>query len=215
MFKRKYIFELRRTKYLRYTRGTLLLSLISFSIYSVFCGIFVAYSEGQNDQANLAFSNKQPDLIVVFTGDLGRIPFALKKAQEFKNSKIFITGVHNKTTINSILYPQNLEKKINPEKLEIDYLARNTVENVISTLRYIQKKGHMNSILIVSHDYHIVRIKLILETLAPKNEGYQFFYSGVKTDYLKWRNLKILYKEAFKLLRTFGFLMIWDPETSV
>lgn len=213
MFKRKYIFELRSTRYLRYTRGFFLLSIIIFTIYSIFCVVFIIYSKDQNHQANKALTKRHPDLIAVFTGDLGRIPYALNKAKEYKNSKVFITGVHSKTTINSILYPID-QKTFDPENLEIDYLARNTVENVISTLNYIRQKNQMNSILIVSHDYHIVRIKLILETLVPKNENYQFYYSGIKTDYFKWRNLKILYKEAFKLLRTFGFLMIWDPEIS-
>ena len=43
-------------------------------------------------------------------------------------------------------------------------------------------------------------------------EEFDIHYSGIKTSYDNWRNLKILYKEVFKLLRTYGFLVFWDSQ---
>ena len=61
-------------------------------------------------------------------------------------------------------------------------------------------------------DYHIMRIKLLFDNLKSKNTSYKFFYHGIPTDYSKFRNIKILYKEVFKLIRTYGFILFWDPE---
>ena len=55
-----------------------------------------------------------------------------------------------------------------------------------------------------------MRIKLILNDIVQPGEDFNFYFSGIKTSYTNWRNLKILYKEVFKLLRTYGFLLFWD-----
>lgn len=210
MFSRKYVFEVKKTRYLRYFKNVLTYSCLFLIIYSLFCGIFIIVSDNENTMADQTFFKKSPDLIAVFTGDLGRIPFALKKAYEYKESKLFITGVYSKNSIKTILENYHSEYKIDAAKLEIDYLARNTVENVISTLRYLRTENSAKRILIISHDYHIMRIKLIMENLKGSHEPYDFYYLGLKTDYSNWRNLKILYTEVYKLIRTFGFLLFWN-----
>ncbi len=210
MFSRKYVFESKKTRSLRYLKNVLSIFSIVFLFYSLFCFIFIIVSDKENVLAKDSFFHSSPDLIVVFTGDLGRIPFALKKAQLHKDTQLFITGVYSKNSINSIIANYDKDFPIDKDKMKVDYLARNTVENVISTLRFLRSQDEFKRILIISHDYHIMRIKLIMENLKSETEPYQFFYSGVKTDYTHFRNLKILYKEVYKLIRTYGFLLLWN-----
>jgi len=211
MFSSKYIFETRRTRYLRYSQNTLFIFLLSLIVYSICCVVFILVSENENKHSLEAFFKRPPDLIAVYTGDVGRIPYALKKAKEYKQSNIFITGVYSKNSVETLLRPLEVSEQVDSKLLNIDYLARNTVENVISTYRHLRNTKGVKKVLIISHDYHIMRIKLIINELKTKQDEYDFYYSGIKTDYKKIRNIKILYKEVFKLVRTWGFLTLWDP----
>jgi uncharacterized SAM-binding protein YcdF (DUF218 family) len=168
-----------------------------------------ARNESKNSKS--AFVQSPPDLIVVFTGGPGRIEFAIKKAQEFKQPNIFISGVHEKNSVSSLINP--IDKNSNKDHVEIDYTAKNTVENVMSTLKYLRSNRGLNKILIISSDYHIMRIKQIISTLQKENDKYEFFFSAVPSSYLHFHNIKLLYIETFKLLRTKIFLMFWNQQT--
>lgn len=133
-------------------------------------------------------------------------------AKEFNQSNIFITGVYSKNSVNTLIQPLDLEGIVNPDLLNIDYLARNTVENVLATLQFLRSKNGINTVLIISSDYHIMRIKLILDKVKVKEDKYVFNYSGVPTNYSEMRSLKILYTEVFKYLRTYFFLLLWESE---
>lgn len=212
MFTKSYIFETSATRTKRYLKNALLSGILFFFVYTICCFVFILVSNNENKVTAEAFYQKNPDLLVVFTGDAGRIPYALKKAKQHPNSQIFITGVYSKNTIESLLNPLDLEEEMDLNRLEIDHLARNTVENVVATLRFLRSKKNLKSVLVISHDYHIMRIKIIADKLMTPDEPYQFYYTGVQTDYLNFRHLKILYKEVFKLARTYLFLMLWDTD---
>ena len=93
--------------------------------------------------------------------------------------------------------------------IELEYLARNTVENGLATMNYLRKlEGHKN-VLIISSDYHILRIALILNTLK-QNGKYNFYFESIPHDYTDIRNLRKLFKEVYKLLRTTTFLLFWN-----
>jgi uncharacterized SAM-binding protein YcdF (DUF218 family) len=212
MFSSKYIFETRRTRSFRYLRNFLKIFLFLSVTYICSGYLFILASKNENNLSLEKFFRKAPDLIVVFTGGAGRIPYALKMSKEFKQPQMFITGVYSKNSVNTLLNPLNLKDEINPYAIEIDYHARNTVENALSTLRYLRNKSGLQNILIVSHDYHILRIKTIFNSIRVTGDDYNFFYTGLQSDYKRWRNLKILYKEVYKFIRTYFFLMIWDSE---
>ncbi|MBT3584543.1 MAG: DUF218 domain-containing protein [Halobacteriovoraceae bacterium] len=186
------------------------MSLISFVAYSGFCLSFILVSDKEERTSTQALFKKPPELIVVFTGDSGRIPYALKKAEHYNQSNIFITGVYSKNSVETLLAPFKASNKLNYDLLKIDYLARNTVENVIATLRHLRDNQNLKKVLIVSHDYHIMRIKLLMTQLKSESDDFEFYYSGVKTDYKKMRNIKVLYKEVFKLIRAYIFISFWD-----
>ena len=186
-----------------------------FFLYSLLCLVFIPISNKENKATNEHFFKKAPDVIVVFTGDIGRVPFAFKKAIEYPQAKVFITGVFSKNTVTSLLAQNgftNIDQKIDTNQLEIEYLARNTVENVIATLNFLRKQKEINEVLIASHDYHILRIQSIINKLKSPEDNFTFYYTGISTSYRDWRNIKIIYKEVYKLIRTYGFLMLLNIE---
>ena len=212
ILKSKYVFESKTTKMYRHIQGVLVIFLALFLTYTFVCSILLLDARNETKNAKTSFVSTPPDLIVVFTGGPGRIEYAIKKAQEFKQPNVFITGVHQKNSV------KNLINTIDPEgtdHVELDYTARNTVENVVNTLKYLRNNRGLNKILIISSDYHIMRIKQIINTLIKDDDKFTFYFSAVTSNYLSFRNLKILYTETFKLIRTKIFLIFWDQKSSV
>jgi uncharacterized SAM-binding protein YcdF (DUF218 family) len=186
-----------------------------FCCYTFACAILLLDARNESKNAVATFVQSPPDLIVVFTGGPNRIEFAVKKAQEFKQPNVFITGVHEKNSVKTLMNPIDPKATEPTEHIELDYLAKNTVENVVSTLNYLRNNRGLNKILVISSDYHIMRIKFIFNTLAKENEKYSFYFSPVPSDWLSWRSYKILYTEVFKLIRTKVFMMYWDQKSPI
>lgn len=212
ILKSKYVFESKNTKMYRHLKGMLILLVSIFLMYSFVCSILLLDARNETKNTKTTFIQTPPDLIVVFTGGPGRIEYAIKKAQEFKQPNVFITGVHEKNSV------KNIMNTINPQEvdhIELDYTARNTVENVVSTLKYLRNNRGLNKILIISSDYHIMRIKQIINTLIKEDDKFSFYFSAVTSNYLSFRNIKILYIETFKLVRTKVFLMFWDQKSPI
>lgn len=216
MFSKKYVFE---TKYTR-TRRTIinLLLMTFFFLFSIFllCIYIPRYANNHAEKTESTFYQKAPDVIAVFTGDKGRIDYAFKMAEKYPSVKIFITGVYAKNNLTTLLRKQGKDISVDEfleqesHHIELDYLARNTVENGIATLNYLKRIEKAKNVIIVSSDYHMLRISLIMSTLT---DGYKFYFDSIKGDYSQWRDLKILFKEVFKLLKTSTFLFFWDKET--
>ena len=214
MFSSKYIFETRETKALRRIKNLLIYSFFLSFVYLISGYFFILFSQNQNALAKETFFKSSPDLITIFTGDTGRIPFGIKLAKAYKQSNIFITGVYVKNSVDSLLDSIELGQEIDPNLLEIDHFARNTVENCLSTLRYLRQKKGFKEVLVISHDSHIPRIKTIFSNIQSSDDNFNIYLMGVETDYTQWRNLKILYTEVYKYIRTYAFLMIWDQSDS-
>ena len=212
MFSKKYIFETKRTRFFRYFQNSVFVFIVSIILYAIISLLFILTSRNYNQTTTQAFYNLSPDLIVVFTGDSGRIPLAIQVAKKYKTSNIFITGVYSKNSVDSLLRPYELDGSIDPNMLTIDYLARNTVENVISTLRHLRENKGNKRIIVISHDYHVMRIKLIFNKLLEKSDDIEINYYSVNTDFTNLRNIKIMAKEVYKWIRTYGFLLLWSPE---
>jgi uncharacterized SAM-binding protein YcdF (DUF218 family) len=214
ILKSKYVFESKKTKMYRHLLSFLIILVSLFFSYTFICTILLLDARNETKNAKASFVNTPPDLIVVFTGGPGRIEYAVKKAQEFKQPNVFITGVHEKNSVKTIMNPITPHSS-ETEHIEIDYTARNTVENVISTLKYLRNNRGLNKILIISSDYHIMRIKQIINTLSSEEDKFSFFFSAVPSNYLHFKNIKILYTETFKLVRTKIFLLFWDQKSPI
>lgn len=216
MFTKKYVFETKKTRSERIIRSIvfiLLLALTTFALMAIYIPIF---AKNQKRIADENFYQRSPDVIAVFTGDVGRIDYALKKGEKSPSTKIFITGVYVKNSLKTLLEKQgrniSVDEYLNQEShhVEIDYLARNTIENGLATLRFINRLDSHKNILIISSDYHIFRISNIMDTLKDENSEYNFFYDSIPSDYSKTANLSKLFKEVYKFFKTSTFLMFWD-----
>lgn len=191
----------------------MLLFGITFILLTVYLPI---YAEKQNELSNQAFFGRSPDVIAVFTGDTGRLDYTFKLAEKYPSAKIFITGVYAKNNLEILLKKQgrdiSIEDYLEQEShhIEIDYLARNTIENGLATLNYIRTLPNVGKILIISSDYHIFRISRIMNTISDENTQYQFFYESINSDFNKTANLQKLIKEVYKFFKTATFLFFWD-----
>jgi len=179
------IFTENKRSILFYVKKILLYVLVIFSFYTFLCFLFIIESNNKTKQANEHFYKKSPDLIATFTGDIGRIGYTLKKAKEFNEStKIFISGVYSKNSVKTLYRLENeslSNSLVDPNRIEIDYYARNTFENVISTLRYLRKNNGIKEVMVISSDYHIMRIQSIFNKLQSADSHYQIYYYGRKT----------------------------------
>lgn len=178
------------------------------------------YAKNQNKVSEQVFFQRAPDVIAVFTGDIGRIAHTLKKAEKLPSTKIFITGVYAKNSLKTLLEKQGRDISVEDylveesHHIELDYLARNTIENGLATIRYLQKLESHTKVLIISSDYHIFRISRIMDALKDSNSNYEFYYESIPSDYTSMNNLTKLIKEVYKFFKTSTFLMFWDRETS-
>jgi len=213
MFSKKYIFDIRRKK----RRSKLFIAFnflfLSFIFINITLLIYIyQFADDETLKSNNQFMGQSPDLICVFTGDQGRIEYAISKIHEHPESKLFISGVFEKNSLNTIINNIN-EKLHNTSHLktntEIDYFARNTIENVLSTLRHIENQENIKNILIISSSYHLFRINYILSKLNKKEE-LSFYYSAVKKKEWSVRNIKIVIKEVLKFYKALFVLKFWD-----
>lgn len=208
MFKRKYLFETNTTRNIRFIKISLQFTIGIFALYSLLCIILAMFSQHESEKSSSYFYKRQPDLITILTGDAGRIPYGLKKANEYHGTKVFITGVYSKNTTELLLKKHN-DLSVDINSIEIDH-ARNTVENVLSILRFTKSQNNLKNVLIITHDYHLLRTKLILETIKDPNDKINYYYLGISSNYFSWRSIKILYKEVFKIIRASAFLTLWE-----
>jgi uncharacterized SAM-binding protein YcdF (DUF218 family) len=207
---KKYVFETQETRVVRRVKNFFLSLLSFFILYSIICLILLLVSKHENQITKENFFKTSPDIIVVFTGDSGRIPYAIKLAKEYKQSNILISGVHTQNNIDRILKDIELSSHINPNFLDLDYNAKNTYDNVIRTLQFLRERQEINDVLVISHDYHLLRIKAILNDKQRPNDHYNFYFSGVNSNLSSPRDLKIIYTEVFKFFRTLAYLALAD-----
>jgi len=88
------------------------------------------------------------------------------------------------------------------------------VENVLSTIRFLKQKNEFNKILVVSSDYHILRVKMAFDKLTKVDDPYIFNYWGIESELDDFRSFKIISKEVFKIVKAWGFLILWESEAS-
>lgn len=216
ILKSKYVFESKGTRMYRHFLSAVIILVSLFLCYTFVCAILLLDARNEGKNSKTTFVQTPPDLIVVFTGAQGRIEYAVKSAQEFRQPNVFITGVHEKNSVKTIMNnTPSSDQTESTDHIELDYTARNTVENVVSTLKYLRNNRGLNKILVVSSDYHIMRIKMIFDTLIKEDEKFEIFFSPVPSNYLSFRSIKILYTEVFKLVRTKLFLIYWDEKAPI
>jgi uncharacterized SAM-binding protein YcdF (DUF218 family) len=205
IFTRKYVFESKKTKYWRYV-----LNIASFIGIFCFCYItflfylpFFAKLEKKTTEGALFL--KTPDAIVVFTGDKGRIKYTIDLHKKWPEALLLISGVHGSNSLKTLI-PEESHLLNSSAQVEIDYEAKNTLDNVRETLNYLKNsEKKLERVLIISSDYHIFRIKMILDR-SDKDKNISFYYDSVFTDWKNFSQWRKIFKESFKIFRTWFIL---------
>ncbi len=216
MFGRKYVFESKSTRVRRLLVGGAFLSAVSLALLITFIVYIPIYAKMQKGRAAGAFFQKSPDAIAVFTGDKGRIAYAMELLKKNPTSKLFISGVYAANSFQTILNKQGspsskAELSAAGMQVDLDYESKNTFENVRETVEYLKANPELNKVLIISSDYHIMRVKLIISHFMDGRKQ-EFYFDSVPNSYTTWKDTRKLLKEALKLGRTFVLLKIFREE---
>ena len=140
------------------------------------------------------------DGIVVLTGDQFRIAKGIELLKRSPNKKLLISGVNK--NINPVDIMKEFPRSINFFQccIDIGKDAKNTFENIIETFEWM-KSNEFTSIIIVTSDYHLPRVKLEINRFI---DNQQIFYEAVKTDESdSILRLKKITLEYIKYIRTF------------
>lgn len=212
MFGKKYTFESKTTRWHRLLTSGVLWFSLSIAVIISFIIYIPIFARMQKDRAAGAFFQKSPDAIAVFTGDKGRISYALELLRKNPSSKLFISGVHAANSFQTIINKQT--SNITGEavnnfgmQVDLDYESKNTFENVRETVEFLKLNSEYKQVLIISSDYHIMRIKLIISHYMTGDRP-EFYFDSVSTSYTNWADVKKLLKEAVKITRTFVLMKI-------
>ena len=211
MFGRKYTFESKSTRLRRLIISGAFLASLTIALIVSFLIYIPIYAKMQKGRANGAFYQKSPDAIAVFTGDKGRIAYALDLLKKNPSSKLFISGVHAANSLKTLVNKQAPEENDEVEdpgvQVDLDYESRNTFENVRETVSYLKVNPDIKKVLIISSDYHIMRIKIIIAHFMSGSKQ-EFYFDSVPNSYTSWKDTKKVLKEAVKIVRTFVILKI-------
>ena len=124
------------------------------SIYTVFLAFF-AYQVHHFSHCPLP---SRIDAIVVVTGQTGRIEAGERLLKEYP-CPLFISGVGHQVQITDIVK----NPKIVP-LVVLGHFAKNTLENGQEIAQWVNQY-HLQSVIVVSHNYHLPRLLLYLEKI--------------------------------------------------
>lgn len=209
MIGRKYTFESKSTRIRRLVISGGVIFLLSVALITSFIAYIPVYAKMQKGRAAGAFFQKSPDAIAVFTGDRGRIAYAMELHQKNPTSKLFISGVYSKNSFETLINKQAPTTTVEDPgmQVDLDYESKNTFENVRETVEYLKQNPDLSNILIISSDYHIMRVKLISSHLIHSSKP-NVYFDSVPSEYKNWNDYKKLLKEAVKIARTYVLLKI-------
>jgi uncharacterized SAM-binding protein YcdF (DUF218 family) len=213
MFNKEYVFETKSTK----LRRLLISGFLSFVFFSAILFSFVVYipiyGRNQKDITDKGLYQHSPDAIAVYTGDKGRIAYALDLLKHNPSAKLFISGVYATNSFQTLLNKNDMTFAENLEgvQVDLDYESRDTFENVKETVQFLKQNPELKKILIISSDYHILRIKMIFSHYIEDTDK-EFYFDSTITKFNNWKNVKKLLWESLKIIRSIVLLDILGIE---
>lgn len=96
------------------------------------------------------------DSIFVLTGDVRRIPFAMRKAREFPDANIYIVGVG----------AQNYNLDNMPNNIQIESKSKSTYQNALA-IKKIAIEHELNRIVIITTEEHTNRAQYLIKSELP------------------------------------------------
>lgn len=210
MLGKKYVFETKATRLRRLFISGVGLFLFVLIIASTFLVYIPRYAKQEKVRTTDAFYQKSPDVIAVFTGDKGRIAYAIEQLKRNPSSKLLISGVYAANSFQTLM-DKHSTREIDyngiDTQVDLDYESKNTFENVRETVEFLEKNPQFKNVLIISSDYHIMRIKIIFSYFITSKD-IELYYDSVLNDYKSWSDIRKLLKETVKIARTFFILKV-------
>ena len=146
------------------------------------------------------------DSIVVLTGDKFRISKGMELLTNGIGKKLLLSGVNKDITLNNIKNQLSNYRDYFDCCVDIDNISSNTFQNSRETFLWLEKNNY-NSVLIVSSDYHMPRVKLEFERFFhTKNTYYLPIDSNDGVSF--GEKIKKLFLEYIKYMRTYISLAI-------
>ena len=208
IFNRKYIFETKRTRFIRYVLNSFVIFSVVVISYFTFIFYIPFFAELEKKTAAAEFFQKAPDAIVVFTGDHGRIRYALELIKKWPEAQLLISGVYEKNTFKTLVSGREDAEALltSPLNVDIDYESKNTIENVKQTLMHLNAlERKVNNILVISSDYHIYRIHYLFNKLN-KDPSVAIYYDSIKSDWRDFSKIKKVFLESLKFMKVWFVL---------
>jgi uncharacterized SAM-binding protein YcdF (DUF218 family) len=138
------------------------------------------------------YNNTVFDNIAVLTGEYDRIIYAFNLAKLYRPKNIFISGVHEKTTLHDIL----AGKPVPDVRVILGKQAKNTRENAKEIDEWV-RQNNISEILLITSDYHMIRSIAELRHVNDKLKIYPCTFNSQFNLMFFWRCFKEFYKMIY------------------
>ena len=182
---------------------TLLLIIIFFPLLLLF---FLIYGYFFNFKLAINKSYDFPSKvqgIAVLTGGKGRIEKALSIFNTNPKSKLLISGVHKKVSLDNIINSSNYNK----DSIFIDKASESTLQNAAEIVKWAENNS-LDDVLIITSYYHMPRSMALLNYFG---KNINFFPIPVKQKNFSSNKIEtniFLFEEYLKYLLTSSFRII-------
>jgi len=146
------------------------------------------------------------DSIVVLTGDKFRISKGMEILSNGIGEKLLLSGVNKNIKIINIKNEFPKYKNYFDCCVDIDNISSNTFENSRETFLWLEKNKYI-SVLVVSSDYHMPRVKLEFERFFETRNTY-YHPVNSNNDVNAIGKIKKLFFEYVKYMRTYISLAV-------
>lgn len=128
-------------------------------------GGFLKFADAVTDYS-IAHAPQKSAAIVVFTGGTSRISEAVKLLKDGRGSRLLISGVHPKTTNNTMKSKFDIDQHLLDCCIDIDKMASDTISNAAETKKWTTSHN-FESLILVTSNYHMPRSMLETKRLLP------------------------------------------------
>jgi len=133
-----------------------------------FCLSFYAGYRFRGFVIEAAFVRTVPpgaDVIIVLTGDRGRVEKGLRLLRDGLAGTLIISGVHRDAGLDAI-FPSGVEPRLR-KRIILEKSSKNTYQNAVEARGIVVEKGFKSIVLLTSW-YHIKRAEYIFRGVMPK-----------------------------------------------
>jgi len=137
--------------------------LAAIALIALFAGFLLFAARVPSEE--VAFTAKAEG-IVVFTGGASRVADAIDLLAAGHGQRLLITGVYPSTNSSELKRLIPRYEKLFACCIDLDHVARNTIENALETKRWTRDRG-FHSLVVVTSAYHMPRAMAELSYQMP------------------------------------------------